>query len=415
MSQKKLLVIALPMMVGAAHAEEIDATFIENLPIQYLYTVMPPESSSPDTAQSSTYANDRRWEAGRVLRVCMFDGNKSVARLIKDVASEWNQYSGVKLNFGPSPSGFNCLDNGGFYEVKVHFGQQGFWSLVGKDSVNIAEPVAPSMNLQRFNLKYSERKVSPDGVMAAASAQDKAVILHEFGHALGLLHEHQNPNLNCQNEIKWNGPGNVYDYYGKPPNEWSEEEVKRNLGFIALSDPDFVAGPKDSHSIMMYSLPPQIMKNPNGPCVVPSPLKLSELDKQTVAKIYPAVSATELHKDVELASSNVRALPASLPVQNRAALLQRALADIESQDTFTRRDARLRLSDLLQQDSSRKSEIINVMPEASYRYQLGVSTALLKGKEEITLSKEDREVLRKVSKKATDSTLKTTLDGLTPR
>jgi hypothetical protein len=38
-------------------------------------------------------------------------------------------------------------------------------------------------------------------------------VIHEFGHALGLIHEHQNPS----GGIQWNKPV-VCRYYEGPPN-----------------------------------------------------------------------------------------------------------------------------------------------------------------------------------------------------
>lgn len=411
MKPSLFLISTLPLVAGSAYAVEANFVHPENLPIYYRHSVVPTTSDSPDAALDSVYAKKRRWESGRVLRVCMFDGDESVARLIREVAGEWNKYSSVKFDFGPSPSGFNCLENRGLYEIKVNFSREGYWSLVGKDSVRIAQPVAPSMNLQEFNRIYSELNFPPDKVVSMASTEHKAVILHEFGHALGLLHEHQNPKLNCQSEIKWTGPDNVYDYYWKH-HGWYKADVDRNIGFIGLSDPDFVAVKGDIESIMIYPLPAQIMKNPNGPCVVPAPLKLSKLDKEVIAKIYPPVPKEELSKDVDLATASVSSIPASLPAGNRDDLLERAIADLDSSDTFTRRDARVRLAELLQQDETKKSEIIKNMPTRSYRYQLGVSVALLKGKQEISLTNGDREVLKKISNSAKDETIKNTLNKI---
>ena len=50
------------------------------------------------------------------------------------------------------------------------------------------------------------------------------VVLHEFGHALGLIHERQNPS----GGIQWNKPV-VYRYYQGPPNFWVPQQVDINL------------------------------------------------------------------------------------------------------------------------------------------------------------------------------------------
>lgn len=128
---KRATLLLSVLLAGPVHAAIGEPHFNESYPISYVYSILPPTSlDSPESAQSAMYARSRRWESGRVLRVCLFDGNKTVARLIREVASEWNKYSAVKFDFGPTPSGFNCLDNGGFYQIRINFDNSGFWSLI---------------------------------------------------------------------------------------------------------------------------------------------------------------------------------------------------------------------------------------------------------------------------------------------
>ena len=47
---------------------------------------------------------------------------------------------------------------------------------------------------------------------------------HEFGHALGMIHEHQNPA--AQGEIPWDKP-KVYAYYAQQG--WSKDDVDTNI------------------------------------------------------------------------------------------------------------------------------------------------------------------------------------------
>src|SRR5438128_1710060 len=55
-------------------------------------------------------------------------------------------------------------------------------------------------------------------------AEYERVVVHEFGHALGAIHEHQNP----KGGIEWNLPA-VYAYFAGPPNHWSKEETDLNV------------------------------------------------------------------------------------------------------------------------------------------------------------------------------------------
>lgn len=77
----------------------------------------------------------------------------------------------------------------------------------------------------------------------------RRVILHEFGHALGLIHEHQNP----ISSIKWNKPAVIADLSG-PPNNWDGATIDHNM--FEQYPPNEIAGTKlDTTSIMMYPIP----------------------------------------------------------------------------------------------------------------------------------------------------------------
>ena len=56
--------------------------------------------------------------------------------------------------------------------------------------------------------------------------EDFGVICHEFGHTLGLLHEHQS--IVRDKTMTFNEEA-VYKYFGGPPNNWSRAQVKRQI------------------------------------------------------------------------------------------------------------------------------------------------------------------------------------------
>ena len=77
----------------------------------------------------------------------------------------------------------------------------------------------------------------------------RSVVLHEFGHALGLIHEHQNP----VGGIIFNREAVIRDLSG-PPNDWSVSEIEFNVLTPASPD-DVAATAMDPNSIMMYPIP----------------------------------------------------------------------------------------------------------------------------------------------------------------
>ena len=53
---------------------------------------------------------------------------------------------------------------------------------------------------------------------------DGGTAAHEFGHAIGLAHEHQNP----QAGIQWNEAQVLKDLAG-PPNFWTPDQIRHNV------------------------------------------------------------------------------------------------------------------------------------------------------------------------------------------
>ena len=74
------------------------------------------------------------------------------------------------------------------------------------------------------------------------------VVLHNFGHMLGLIHEHQSPNA----EIPWDKEA-VYRYYLENQG-WGTEQVDSNLLRKSRSDDYPSYREFDVDSIMMYPI-----------------------------------------------------------------------------------------------------------------------------------------------------------------
>ena len=106
----------------------------------------------------------------------------------------------------------------------------------------------------------------------------RRVVTHEFGHALGAIHKHQNPS----GGIQWNLPA-VYAYFSGPPNNWSKEDIDFNV-VQKYSMAQLNATKFDPKSIMLYAFPAALIKS--GKATAEN-TNLSSGDKSFMRKMYP--------------------------------------------------------------------------------------------------------------------------------
>ncbi|WP_166481970.1 beta/gamma crystallin-related protein [Scytonema sp. UIC 10036] len=195
----------------------------------------------------------KKWQPGRTLRVRFLDGDPVVQTKIAAIAQQWTQYANIKLVFGNDPDA----------EIRISLEPGGSWSYLGTDALNISKN-QPTMN-------YGWLK--PD----SSDQEYMRVVLHEFGHALGCIHEHQHP----QAGIPWNRDA-VYRYY-KETNNWDKEQVDHNI-FRRLGTDITQFSQYDRESIMHYAIPKELTI---GGFEVPWNTQLSATDKNFMRQMYP--------------------------------------------------------------------------------------------------------------------------------
>ncbi len=140
----------------------------------------------------------RLWPSGTVLSVSFEGRHIRLQRQILQVASEWSEHAALR---------FIAAAAGKPGDVRVAFKRgQGSWSMHGTESEQV--PLEqPTMNL--------EVKLESEGEL-------RSIVLHEFGHVLGLVNEAQSPSA----RIAWNAEA-LYEWGVSA--ELSRKEVDDNL------------------------------------------------------------------------------------------------------------------------------------------------------------------------------------------
>jgi hypothetical protein len=201
----------------------------------------------------------KMWINGSVLRVRFLGGTPDQQAIAKKQAQWWTEHANLRFEFNNAPDA----------EIRISFDTtDGAWSYVGTDCLSIPRNEA-TMNL---------------GFLDGGTAG------HEFGHAIGLGHEHQNP----AGGIEWNEAVVIRDL-GGPPNFWPPEQVRHNV--INKYSVDEIKGTQfDPDSIMLYFFPGSWTRSGMG---TEANEVLSAMDKAFVAsaEIYPRAAT---HEPVEL-------------------------------------------------------------------------------------------------------------------
>jgi Astacin (Peptidase family M12A)/Bacterial pre-peptidase C-terminal domain len=196
----------------------------------------------------------KQWVNGSTITIRFMSGTAQQKDMVTQIAPEWTKHANLTFQFTEDPTA----------KIRVTFdSNDGAWSYVGTDNLNIP------LHAATLNLGW----------------QDEGVILHEFGHMIGLSHEHQNPD----GGIQWNEQAVIQALAG-PPNFWDEATVRHNV--LDKYRADQLHGTAfDPNSIMLYAFPAAWTTNGFA---THANEKLSDLDRMFIqgAKMYPKIPVT---------------------------------------------------------------------------------------------------------------------------
>ncbi len=235
-------------------------------------------SRSPEEANRVRMAilTGKKWDPGRVLKVSFLDGVAEVQARVIAFARVWEQFANLELDFGDHAEP----------DIRISFQHRGSWSYLGTDALGIRTDLA-TMNYGWLTPEVSDREY-------------ERVVLHEFGHAFGAIHEHQHPEAG----IPWDRD-RVYEYYMGPPNNWTREQVDNNL-FRRYDRTITQFSEFDPDSIMLYSIPNELTV---GDWEVGWNTTLSETDKNFIMEAYPGVEPVfdfpEIEVDGDLVAADI--------------------------------------------------------------------------------------------------------------
>ena len=201
----------------------------------------------------------KKWSPGFTIRCRFLDGSAKMQKKVRTIGKEWERQANVKLKFvSKAPA-----------EIRISFyADDGSWSAVGRDALNIGY-----FPLHQPTMNFGWVRDDSDPV------EDRAVILHEFGHALGCIHEHQAPTFTR----KWNQDA-VMKYFKGPPNYWDEDAIRQNV--LSKYSPKGIKATRfDPKSIMLYAFDAELFSDGLGPTNENS--QLSATDSRMIKQMYP--------------------------------------------------------------------------------------------------------------------------------
>lgn len=192
------------------------------------------------------------WNIGRTISVGFLNGTPEQQARVMRLAKEWEKYANLK---------FQHVQQGNT-NIRVEFSnKQDNYSFIGTYANQITQ------DKHTMHLEFA---------LFADSNRLRRTVIHEFGHAIGLLHEHSNP----ISGIQWN-KDTMYKEYAR--GGWDKNTVDAQV--FRVYNARYTNGTSyDPKSIMHYPIPRHHTLNGYS---VDWNTDISEGDKKLVGMMYP--------------------------------------------------------------------------------------------------------------------------------
>ncbi|KAF7299383.1 ZnMc domain-containing protein [Mycena indigotica] len=186
-----------------------------------------PAGSQQDAVNAKV---DGLWDSGATVTYSFIEGTQNQQEKVDKVLLEWLPYANI------------AFQREAVGTVRISFDpHQASWSYVGNASKEIPSP-APTMNLGSV------------ADTTTITVSDRGAILHQFGHCLGLLHEHHNPTAGGGVTLKEEA---VYAYYTAAQG-WNKETIKQRILDVYNTTDVSNYSEIDMASIMKYPIPSEL-------------------------------------------------------------------------------------------------------------------------------------------------------------
>lgn len=259
LEQQDLLDRALKASVGAIVFETAACV---NAPCASMHPELHVDDS--DEGQAEKYselavAKSWTWKAGQTLRVRFLDGTPDWHEKVKPYARQWLAYANLKMDFVDETDTDPA-------EIRISFNPR-------KPTRSCIGTLSGGMPQNKATMNFQD----------PTADEFEGTVLHEFGHALGCVHEHQSP----AGGISWN-KNLIYLFYGIEPRNWSQDRVNREILYRytdeKVQEMKMQWSSYDRQSVMMYEIKPWMTSNGMS---VKRCQKLSAWDKHFIVIAYP--------------------------------------------------------------------------------------------------------------------------------